>query len=416
MAGKRPHFQAPFPCEQTWEASTYNGHWPNQNSIDLARRDRNGKNISKGEPVLASADGIVSDVITTSDGGKRIYIDHGDGWMTHYIHHEEIPPVSVGQFVARGEKIGETSNTGARAVHIHYTQLRDGRAVRSHFDGKAIDTHAGNPESIGSWGTDRAEDITSQNCSRQGSRYMGVFRQESGEAGAHALWLHDTRRGFTEKWRELGRQNLRLIDLKIVTFGSKKRYSGVFREGTGRYALWLDDTRDGFVDKWKELSGKGLRLINLEISGEGRARRYSGVFRQGSGRHALWLDDTRDGFVDKWRDLSGKGLRLIDIEVSGEGSGRRYSGVFRQGSGRHALWLDANWRGFTRKWKELSDKGLRLIDLELSDVGGQRLYSGVFRQGTGGYRLWNSHYSRFMNKWMEWSKRGLRLIDLEIVE
>ena len=113
MAGRRPLFQAPFSCNQTWDASTYDGDWPNQNSIDIARRNADGKNISKGEPVLASAEGIVTDVFTTSGGDNRIYIDHGDGWVTHYIHHEERPSVAVGQFVAQGEKIGETSNTGA---------------------------------------------------------------------------------------------------------------------------------------------------------------------------------------------------------------------------------------------------------------------------------------------------------------
>ena len=34
-AGPRPFFQMPFACGQTWEASTYDGHWPDQDSIDL---------------------------------------------------------------------------------------------------------------------------------------------------------------------------------------------------------------------------------------------------------------------------------------------------------------------------------------------------------------------------------------------
>jgi hypothetical protein len=412
MAGERPRFQAPFPCEQTWEASTYDGHWPNQNSIDIARRDGDGNNISKGEPVLASADGIVTDVITTGDGGKRIYLDHGEGWVTHYIHHDEVPKVTIGQFVAQGEKIGETSNTGAVADHIHYTQLKDGSAVRIHFDGEPIDTHAGNPDAIGSWGTDRAEEITSKNCPRQGDRYMGVFAQGG---GGYALWLNDTRPGFIDKWQALSGDGLRLIDLKIATFGTAKRYSGVYRQGSGGYALWLDDNRPGFIAKWQELSAKGQRLIDLEITGSGSGRRYSGVFRSGSGGYALWLDDTRPGFLAKWQELSAKGQRLIDLEITGQGSGRRYSGVFRQGTGDYALWLDASWDGFVAKWQELSGQGLRLIDLALSRAsGGQRLYSGVYRQGSGGYGLWSAGYSSFINKWIELSGQGLRLVDLEI--
>jgi hypothetical protein len=410
MAGRRPRFQAPFSCGQTWDASTYNGHWPNQNSIDIARRDSDGNNISEGEPVLASADGIVLDVFTTSGGENRIYIDHGDGWVTHYIHHKETPRVRIGQFVAQGEQIGTTSNTGAEAVHIHYTQLRDNEAVRIWFNGKAISTHAGNPDSIGTWGSDKAEKIKSWNCPAKGQSYVGVFRQG---AGGHALWMNDDRAGFIAKWKQLSGNNLRLIDLKVVQKGSLRRYSGVFRQGSGGHALWLDDTREGFVDKWKQLSSQNLRLVDLEITGEGGQPRYSGVFLHGSGSHALWLDDTRQGFVDKWKQLSAQNLRLVDLEITGEGGGRRYSGVFRQGSGGHALWLDATWDGFVKKWKDLSNAGQRLIDIEMTGTGNSRRFSGVFRQGAGGYALWNGDYSSFMNKWLEWSGEGLRLVDFE---
>ena len=407
MAGPRPRFQAPFPCDQTWAASTYDGHWPNQNSIDITRRDSDGKNIGKGEPVLASADGIVLKAFTNSGGENRIYLDHGDGWVTHYIHHDEEPKVKVGQFVAQGEKIGTTSNTGAEAVHIHYSQLRDGDAVRIHLDGQAISTHAGNKDSWGTWGSNKAEKIKSRNCPPKGRQYAGVFRSGSGD---YALWLDGTQQSFVNKWEELSKQNLRLVDLNIAVSGSERRYSGVFLQGSGGHALWLDDTRTGFVDKWKELSAKDLRLIDLEITGTGSSRRYSGVFRQGSGGYALWLDDTRQDFVKKWEELSKQDQRLIDLEITGEGDQRRYSGVFRQDTGGYALWLDDDWTGFTAKWKELSDKNLRLIDFEMTGSGSQRRYSGVFGQGTDGYALWLGDYSSFMNKWIELSGKGLRLV------
>ena len=87
--GPRPHFQMPVACGQTWEASTYNGHWPNQNSIDLGEWSANDTNIGQGEPVLASAAGTVLDVFTDLPAGdNRVYLDHGGGWVTHYIHLE----------------------------------------------------------------------------------------------------------------------------------------------------------------------------------------------------------------------------------------------------------------------------------------------------------------------------------------
>lgn len=410
MAGPRPLFQAPFPCDQTWDTSTYDGHWPNQNSIDIARRDGDGKNISKGEPVLASADGIVTDVFATADGENRVYVDHGGGWVTHYIHHEQTPSVAVGQFVAQGEKIGETSNTGAKAVHIHYSQLRDNEAVRITFNGQAIDTHAGNNDSYGTWGSDDAEEITSKNCPRTGGRYIGVFRRGS---GPYALWLTDQRQGFISKWQELSAQDLRLVDLHVAEYGDQRRYSGAFAEGTGGHALWLDASRQGFINKWKELAQEDLRLTDLEIYGAGSNKRYAGVFESGTDAYALWLDSSRSSLIDKWKDLSSRGLRLIDLSISVNGNTRRYSGVFRQGSGGHALWLEATWTGFVAKWKELSSDGLRLIDLEATGKGRGRRYSGVFRQGSGGYGLWQDDYSGFVNRWMEWSGQGLRLVDIE---
>ena len=53
-AGPRPLFQMPFACGQTWEASTYDGHWPDQDSIDLGDWDASDANMSEGAPVLAT--------------------------------------------------------------------------------------------------------------------------------------------------------------------------------------------------------------------------------------------------------------------------------------------------------------------------------------------------------------------------
>src|SRR5215510_3042252 len=68
-AGPRPFFQMPVPCGQTWEASTYDGHWPDQNSVDLGEWSASDTNIGQGEPVLASAAGTVLDVFTDMPAG-----------------------------------------------------------------------------------------------------------------------------------------------------------------------------------------------------------------------------------------------------------------------------------------------------------------------------------------------------------
>src|SRR5262245_59061996 len=74
--GPRPFFQMPVTCGQTWEASTYDGHWPDQDSIDLGEWSPQDTNMGHGEPVLASADGTVLDVFTDLPAGDiRVYLD-----------------------------------------------------------------------------------------------------------------------------------------------------------------------------------------------------------------------------------------------------------------------------------------------------------------------------------------------------
>ena len=108
--------------------------------------------MSKGEPVLATAAGKVLKVFTDDAGGNRVYLDHGDGWVTHYLHLEQLPPLTKGQAVAQGEQIGRVGNTGTEQFHLHYTQMADGKAVRIAFNGSLINTHAGNKASWNTWG------------------------------------------------------------------------------------------------------------------------------------------------------------------------------------------------------------------------------------------------------------------------
>ena len=126
-------------------------------------------NISQGEPVLASAAGTVENKMYTANFGHRVDIDHGNGWKTH-LHLEQESPVENGDRVAQGERIGRVGNTGTDDMHLHYTQMRDGQAVRVAFNGTQIATHAGNEASFGPsgwaglWGSGNAEALTSLNC------------------------------------------------------------------------------------------------------------------------------------------------------------------------------------------------------------------------------------------------------------
>jgi hypothetical protein len=193
--GGQPLYQMPVPCGQKWDASTYADHWtaPDDpagvNAIDLAQRDGTGTNMSEGEPALAAAAGSVKKVFTTSGGEHRVYLDHGNGHETHYIHLESLAPqLTVGKQVAQGEQIGRVSNSGAEAMHLHYNQIENGGAVRVSFNGNPIDTHAENEDSWGTWGSDDAEELTSLNCAddefvqfnQNGMRYVLLYKPSTG--------------------------------------------------------------------------------------------------------------------------------------------------------------------------------------------------------------------------------------------
>jgi murein DD-endopeptidase MepM/ murein hydrolase activator NlpD len=73
-----------------------------------------------GAPVYAANRGVVRLVDTFFLGGNVIYIDHGAGLVTAYLHLSE-QAVSVGDTVRRGAAIGKIGATGrATGPHLHW--------------------------------------------------------------------------------------------------------------------------------------------------------------------------------------------------------------------------------------------------------------------------------------------------------
>jgi len=73
-----------------------------------------------GTPVIAPADGIVSDTGKDSAYGNVIVISHGFGINSRFLHLSKIL-VSPGQRVRRGDKIAEVGSTGkSTGPHLHY--------------------------------------------------------------------------------------------------------------------------------------------------------------------------------------------------------------------------------------------------------------------------------------------------------
>ncbi len=82
-----------------------------------------------GTPVVASANGVVSDVGNDIAMGKVVVIFHGYGMITRYGHLNKVF-VKVGQRVKRGDKIAEVGMTGkSTGPHLHYEVKINGLAV-----------------------------------------------------------------------------------------------------------------------------------------------------------------------------------------------------------------------------------------------------------------------------------------------
>ena len=82
-----------------------------------------------GTPILASANGIVSDVGNDTALGKVVVIFHGFGMATRYGHLNKVF-VKKGQRVKRGEKIAEVGMTGkTTGPHLHYEVKINGISV-----------------------------------------------------------------------------------------------------------------------------------------------------------------------------------------------------------------------------------------------------------------------------------------------
>src|SRR6202035_4188846 len=82
-----------------------------------------------GQPVHASADGIVLRAREVTGLGRAVYLAHGFGLSTRYGHMSRVD-VRPGQRVKRGDVLGLVGNTGrSTGYHLHYEVRLDGDPV-----------------------------------------------------------------------------------------------------------------------------------------------------------------------------------------------------------------------------------------------------------------------------------------------
>jgi hypothetical protein len=311
-AGPRPLFQMPVPCGQTWDAATYSNHWTvwkdgelvsHPDAIDLAQRGEDLENLSAYEPALASAAGTISSLAPINGDEFRVSIDHGGGWTTDYVHLVETPAkLAVGQHVDQGEVIGRIGKSGASSYHLHYNQRKDGYPTRIAFNGVLIDTHAGNLDSYGTYGTDDAEKLTSLNCAgnsfvpfvQNGMRYQLIYKPATGYT--KIVRLDADAEGVTTTWS--GYLETRFTSLVPFTLSGGQQHMLAYQASTG-------------LVQFHRFNGQGDGTTLLEELTWGKSWTHITPFTLG-GKPYLIVYDSLNGYANVERvNAEGSGTKNI---------------------------------------------------------------------------------------------------------
>lgn len=114
------------PLDFTRVSSSFN---PNRlHPIYKTKRPHRGTDYAapRGTPVYAAGDGRVAEAGYNRSNGNYLFIQHGEGFKTHYLHLNK-KRVARGDRVKQGQVIGTVGSTGAATgPHLHYEFLVNG--------------------------------------------------------------------------------------------------------------------------------------------------------------------------------------------------------------------------------------------------------------------------------------------------
>lgn len=84
---------------------------------------------SPGNPIHATADGVVSHSGWSQNSGFVVVLEHGCGYSTIYAHNKS-NAVKVGQRIKAGDIVGYVGSTGkSTGPHVHYEVWKNGKNV-----------------------------------------------------------------------------------------------------------------------------------------------------------------------------------------------------------------------------------------------------------------------------------------------
>ena len=130
-----PKLDVTDPSKMIWplpgDGRVGDGFGPRVPPIEGASSFHKGVDIggNYGAQIVASLAGTVYEAGYNSTGGYHVYIDHGNGYITRYLHMSKIL-CSTGDYVMQGEVIGLVGSTGvSTAPHLHFSVYKNGTAV-----------------------------------------------------------------------------------------------------------------------------------------------------------------------------------------------------------------------------------------------------------------------------------------------
>ncbi len=104
-----------------WRTDPFTGYKAYHNGVDLA--------AAEGTPIVAAYSGIVGEASYNSSMGNYIYLEHGDGLRTIYLHASKLY-VKKNDVVIKGEVIGAVGSTGrSTGPHLHFSVRLNGSYV-----------------------------------------------------------------------------------------------------------------------------------------------------------------------------------------------------------------------------------------------------------------------------------------------
>lgn len=82
-----------------------------------------------GDPVIATAAGVITWSGERFGYGNLVEIDHGNGLVTRYGHNHTLN-VMAGEVVTKGQQIATIGNTGrSTGAHVHYEVIKHGKQI-----------------------------------------------------------------------------------------------------------------------------------------------------------------------------------------------------------------------------------------------------------------------------------------------